>query len=340
MGDEVEYESLGSTHPLWMNAAAGATAGYFEHICVYPIDVVKTRMQSLRVGCAPQTINPFVEIKNVYRAEGFKPLRRGGLAIAAGCGPAHALQFVCFESTKAKLEAKNIPFASNLGGACGAFFHDIWMNPCEVVKQRLQMKNSPYFNQSYGHIVSQIYRTEGVQAFYLSFPTQLSMNVPFAAIQFGLYDSLKAFLNPENTYSPMINAVCGGMAGGVAAFVTTPLDVVKTVLNTQESITTNSTCSPCPREDCKPNFKYVGGFSEAIQKIKSMNPNSTVAPFFRGCMARIAVAAPGSALSWIAYEFIKSFLNAQNSQQKTDKVKESQIDMQPVNDRKPSLNTF
>jgi len=58
----------------------------------------------------------------------------------------------------------------------GAVFHDIWMNPCEVVKQRLQMKNTPYFNQTYGNIIKQIYRTEGVSAFYLSLPTQLFMN--------------------------------------------------------------------------------------------------------------------------------------------------------------------
>jgi len=96
MGDEVDYESLGASHPLWMNAAAGATAGYFEHICVYPIDVIKTRMQSLRVGCAPQTANPFAEIKNVVRTEGYRPLTRGAAAIAFGCGPAHALQFACF----------------------------------------------------------------------------------------------------------------------------------------------------------------------------------------------------------------------------------------------------
>lgn len=74
------------------------------------------------------------------------------------------------------MEAKKIPFASNIGGAFGAFFHDIWMNPCDVVKQRLQMKNSPYLNMSYSRIVSQIARTEGFSAFYLSFPTQLVMN--------------------------------------------------------------------------------------------------------------------------------------------------------------------
>ena len=78
------------------------------------------------------------------------------------------------------MENKKIPYLSNynanIGGALGAFCHDLWMNPCEVLKQRLQMKNSPYINQSYARIANSIYRQEGLRAFYLSFGTQLSMN--------------------------------------------------------------------------------------------------------------------------------------------------------------------
>ena len=68
--------------------------------------------------------------------------------------------------------------------------------------------------------------------------------VPFSFIQFGIYEQTKSILNPENTYSPITNAICGGVAGGVAAYVTTPLDVIKTVLNTQEGLTSGA-CSPC-----------------------------------------------------------------------------------------------
>ena len=68
--------------------------------------------------------------------------------------------------------------------------------------------------------------------------------MPFSFIQFGIYEKTKSILNPENTYSPITNAICGGVAGGVAAYVTTPLDVIKTVLNTQEGLTSGA-CSPC-----------------------------------------------------------------------------------------------
>jgi len=53
--------------------------------------------------------------------------------------------------TERKLMSANM--ASSVGGGIGAVMHDLWLNPCDVIKQRLQMKNSPYHNKSYGHIV-------------------------------------------------------------------------------------------------------------------------------------------------------------------------------------------
>jgi hypothetical protein len=194
----------------------------------------------------------------------------------------------------------------------------LWMNPCEVVKQRKQMKGSPYINKSYPHMIKEIFRTEGFRAFYLSLPTQLSMNVPFAFLQFGIYDIVKKHLNPRNDYSPGTNAVSGAVAGGIAAFITTPLDVMKTVLNTQENLTATNICNPCPRTDCKVyKQSYVSGITSAFRQVRQQGG---LRPFFRGCLARVVVLAPGCALSWLAYEFMKTCLGAQNSQQrKSDK---------------------
>lgn len=57
-------------------------------------------------------------------------------------------------------------------------------------------------------------------------------------IHFTLYENITRRLNPTGKYDPQTHVVAGALSGGLAAAATTPLDVLKTVLNTQEARTT------------------------------------------------------------------------------------------------------
>jgi solute carrier family 25 iron transporter 28/37 len=94
-----------------------------------------------------------------------------------------------------------------------------------VIKQRMQIKGSPHRNVL--QCAKTVYAKEGLTAFYVSYPTTLTMSVPFTAVQFSVYESLKSLINPDGSYSPFTHCVSGGVAGAVAAAVTTPLDVAK-----------------------------------------------------------------------------------------------------------------
>lgn len=92
----------------------------------------------------------------------------------------------------------------------------------------MQLSNSSY--RSVFACAKHVHATEGLRAFYISYPTTLLMNIPLSAIQFSVYEGMKSFLNPTGEYSPGTHIVAGGVAGGVAAAVTTPLDVAKVSL--------------------------------------------------------------------------------------------------------------
>nr|XP_040219620.1 mitoferrin [Anopheles coluzzii]XP_040219621.1 mitoferrin [Anopheles coluzzii]XP_049463511.1 mitoferrin [Anopheles coluzzii]XP_049463512.1 mitoferrin [Anopheles coluzzii]XP_049463513.1 mitoferrin [Anopheles coluzzii]XP_049463514.1 mitoferrin [Anopheles coluzzii]XP_049463515.1 mitoferrin [Anopheles coluzzii]XP_049463516.1 mitoferrin [Anopheles coluzzii]XP_049463517.1 mitoferrin [Anopheles coluzzii]XP_049463518.1 mitoferrin [Anopheles coluzzii] len=281
-----EYEQLPtSSVPAIMTA--GAIAGVMEHCVMYPLDSVKTRMQSLTHMQAHDTITS--TLRDMIRHEGVMRPFRGVMAVVAGAGPAHALYFGAYECSKELIATVSDRDHLNymLSATAATLVHDAVSNPADVVKQRLQMYNSPY--RSIMHCATQVYRTEGWRAFYRSYSTQLVMNIPYSAIQFPTYEFFQKLLNKDNKYNPPVHMVAGGVAGAAASALTTPLDVCKTLLNTQED-----------------GAGKTRGLGEAAKKIYR---TAGVMGFFKGMQARVLYQMPATAICWSTYEFFKYILS-------------------------------
>jgi solute carrier family 25 (mitochondrial S-adenosylmethionine transporter), member 26 len=68
---------------------------------------------------------------------------------------------------------------------------------------------------------------------YRGYGITLMREIPFAMIQFPIYESLKVYWAQQkqvDTVHPLEAAACGSFSGAIAAALTTPLDVVKTRL--------------------------------------------------------------------------------------------------------------
>ncbi|XP_057307584.1 mitoferrin-1-like [Hydractinia symbiolongicarpus] len=286
---------------------AGAAAGIMEHCVMYPVDSVKTRMQSLR----PHPKAAYTSIRQAFsqiiKSEGLMRPIRGINIVALGAGPSHAMYFGSYEFMKKMLGKKELnsqsPLVNAISGSVATVFHDGTMNPVEVVKQRIQMYNSPY--RGVYHCASSILKNEGITAFYRSFTTTLTMNIPFQCIHFVTYEHMRELLNPEGGYNPRTHLLAGATAGGLAAAVTTPLDVAKTLLNTQEkSVVLEKTIKRS--KSGKHNAYFVRGMFNAMGTIYKVRG---FGGYFRGLRARVIYQVPSCAISWSVYEFFKHYLS-------------------------------
>ncbi|XP_029459979.1 mitoferrin-1 isoform X2 [Rhinatrema bivittatum] len=159
-----EYESLPPSASLSTHMTAGAVAGILEHSVMYPVDSVKTRMQSLQPDPKAQYKSVYEALKRIIHTEGFWRPLRGINVTMLGAGPAHAFYFACYEKMKRSLSdiirhGGNSHIANGVAGSMATLLHDAVMNPAEVVKQRMQIYNSPY--KSVLDCIKTVSRTEG-----------------------------------------------------------------------------------------------------------------------------------------------------------------------------------
>lgn len=160
----------------------------------------------------------------------------------------------------------------------------------------MQIYNSPY--SSCLTCMRDVFRNEGLAAFYRSYFTSLMMNIPFQSIHFMTYEFTQNILNQKREYSPQAHVISGAVAGGFAAAITTPLDVCKTLINTQEKQILKAS-----------KQRSVTGLINAATVVYRC---CGIRGYFQGMSPRVFNAMPATAISWSVYEFMKYFINKKN----------------------------
>ncbi|KAL8969471.1 MAG: hypothetical protein Q9183_001979 [Haloplaca sp. 2 TL-2023] len=276
--EEYDYEGLPPNFTLAENMAAGAFAGIAEHTLMYPFDLLKTRLQVINPSPGGLYTGLTNALSTISKAEGVGSLWRGISSVILGAGPAHAVYFATYEAVKhamgGNMGNEHHPLAAATSGACATIASDALMNPFDVIKQRMQ-----------------VHGNEGLAAFYVSYPTTLCMTVPFTALQFTAYESLSKFMNPGKGYDPVTHCTSGALAGAFAAGLTTPLDVIKTLLQTRGTA-----------RDAE--IRSARGIVRAASIIKQQHG---YAGFFRGLRPRIITTMPSTAICWSSYEMAKAY---------------------------------
>lgn len=182
----------------------GAFAGLAVDLTLYPIDTIKTRLQS-RAGFA--------------KSGGFRSIYAGIPSVAIGSAPGSALFFATYETMKI-LGEKFDPKYSTIGHMIAASFGEVVACfarvPTEVIKQRAQATNATSFR-----ILLDILGTEGIWGLYRGFSSTIAREVPFSLIELPIWEYLKyKWSQSQNRLvSPWQGAACGSLAGAFAAGV-------------------------------------------------------------------------------------------------------------------------
>ncbi|XP_062856179.1 mitochondrial glutamate carrier 1 [Trichomycterus rosablanca] len=237
----------------------GGVAGLVGVTCVFPIDLAKTRLQNQQ---GLRVYNGMVDclIKTV-RSEGYFGMYRGAAVNLTLVTPEKAIKLAANDVFRQKLSRDGkLPLWGEILAGCGAGTCQVVVTtPMEMLKIQLQdagrlaaqrsvsttapassasaslASTHTTVRRSATAITLDLLRTQGLRGLYRGTGATLLRDVPFSMIYFPLFAKLNAVGrndNPQERAPFMQSFMAGCVAGSVAAVAVTPLDVIKTRIQT------------------------------------------------------------------------------------------------------------
>lgn len=319
-----------TSHPA-VSLISGGTAGLFEALCCHPLDTIKVRMQIYkRTGnVAPG----FLTIgKQIYSNEGFLALYKGLGAVVIGIIPKMAIRFSSYESYKSFLTDKQTGTISTgntfiAGVGAGITEAVLVVNPMEVVKIRLQAQAlaavpsaSTIATESVAAVASgagpvastvaaaqpkytnavqacyTIVKEEGFGALYRGVSLTAARQATNQGANFTVYsklrESLQKYHGSDNL--PSWETSCIGLvSGAIGPFSNAPLDTIKTRLQKDRSTDSQG----------RSGFARIATIGSQLIKEEGFRA------LYKGITPRVMRVAPGQAVTFTVYEFVRRRLD-------------------------------
>jgi hypothetical protein len=280
----------------------GASAGIFGQSLIYPIDVLKTKMQSapqrVTIGSVPALFSSIAKSGGLYR---------GFSACLIGIAPEKALKLTINDWTRDYFTGSGLKpiqvYQEVISGSLAGFFQLAITVPYECVKIKMQMGEVA----TAGEAVKKL----GAEGLYRGFTATFFRDVPFCFMFFPLYAKLKsiqmdyltAYHNKTNDNlminsnlvtvleiqpvkePPVVGLLAGIGAGAVSAAIVTPADMLKTNIQ-----------------------RGMNGDMRFFEYAKDIFKRRGMAMLFSGWQARVAVIAPLYGIVSLAFEVQKKIL--------------------------------
>ncbi|XKL62293.1 hypothetical protein PGB90_002126 [Kerria lacca] len=281
----------------------GGIAGIIGVSVVFPLDLVKTRLQSQSIGLNGERMyNSMLDcFWKTYRNEGYFGMYRGSGVNILLITPEKAIKLAANDFFRYHLsieKSKPLPVIREMiAGACAGFCQIIVTTPMELLKIQMQdagriaaqakLEGKVARKISASSLTLELIRTKGILGLYKGTAATMLRDVSFSIIYFPLFARLNS-LGPRKTDNSdeavlWCSFLSGCAAGSLAALTVNPFDVVKTRLQAIK--------------------KGVGemnysGISDAFMKILY---NEGPRAFFKGGACRMIVIAPLFGIAQMVY---------------------------------------
>jgi len=241
--------------------------------------------------------NTLDTLKGTFQREGIVGLYRGFSVSLIGSVPATVLYFTTYEATRRKLKEqtwlKNRPYVSDfLGGLVAEAVSCILFVPIDVIKERMQVQSNvePKFRyRNTSHAIQAMMSKEGFRGLFRAYGATLASYGPFSGLSLMFFEQFKELycrksgVNQQEMSAAMI-ALCASSAGGIAGFITNPLDTVKVRMQVQRG------------------GIYKFGYRHILHGLYRLLREESKRAMFAGAGARVAYIIPHAGFTITLYE--------------------------------------
>lgn len=285
----------------------GGIAGIIGVTCVFPLDLVKTRLQNQKVGPNGEKLYSSMLdcFKKTYRAEGYFGMYRGSAVNIILITPEKAIKLAANDYFRHRLTRSDgsLPVTREMtAGGLAGLCQIIITTPMELLKIQLQdagrvAATLKAAGQSTAHlpkisalsVTKELLATKGIFGLYKGIGATMLRDVSFSMVYFPLFANLNKLgprKHPGSSEAVFWWSFVSGMAAGsISAVAVNPFDVVKTRLQVLHKGAGDETYS---------------GIPDAFRKIlKHEGPTA----FLKGALCRMIVIAPLFGIAQMVYFF-------------------------------------
>ncbi|KAJ1990284.1 hypothetical protein GGI25_004468 [Coemansia spiralis] len=283
--------------PFHFQFAAGAIAGVSEILCMYPLDVAKTRLM-LQVGKGNDQYKSIFDVfRRIIKEEGASRLYRGILPPIMVEAPKRAIKFAA-NDTYAPMFMKTFhqdkltqPLAILTGVSAGITEALIVATP-ELVKIRLQAKENAGRYTGTMDCVRKIYAQEGLKAFANGLEATIWRHALWNGGYFGSIFGIKKIMPKAETKKGelAVNFVAGAIGGTIGTTLNTPPDVVKTRIQNH-----NPATGPA---------RYTTFLSGA----RAIAQEEGVRALYKGYLPKVLRLGPGGGILLVVYDAVTTYM--------------------------------